>query len=157
MSLTKILACISKFLNQFWKAFDIISLNNFLVPILYFFWGTITCMLNNLILSLILWRAGYSFSFFLLLFNYSCPTFTPIALRCLAHPPKSIPTLLSIPMGPLYMFLDLLLPFLPPVFSLFFLVFRLDNFHMYMCVLILYVWYSKIYILNVMIFICTFF
>ena len=54
-------------------------------------------------------------------FNYSCPHFPPIPLHCPTHPhfPHSIPTLLSLSMGPLYMFLDnpspSFLHYLPPL------------------------------------------
>ena len=44
---------------------------------------------------------------YLLLFNYSCPDYSPLLSYAL-HTPDSlkwVPTLLSITMGPLYMFL----------------------------------------------------
>ena len=51
-------------------------------------------------------------SFFLLLFYYSCPNFSPFILLCPSHPPlpQSIPTLLSMSMGHSYMLSS---PFLP--------------------------------------------
>ena len=54
------------------------------------------------------------FKGFLLLFYYSCPNFPPSALLCPAHPllPQSILTLLSMFVGPSYMFLDQSLLFL---------------------------------------------
>ena len=50
-------------------------------------------------------QAPFKF-YFILLFFYSCPNFSPVVLPC--------PTLLSMSMGPLYMFLDQTLPLFPP-------------------------------------------
>ena len=52
----------------------------------------------------------------LLLFNYSCPN---SSCPCSSlPPPPAVSTLLSITMGPLYLFLDLTLPLLSPVIPL---------------------------------------
>ena len=57
----------------------------------------------------------YFIKIFLLFFSYSCPYFTPTALPCPIQSllPKTIPTPLSLSMGPLYMFLNLTLPVSP--------------------------------------------
>ena len=58
---------------------------------------------------------------FKLLFSYNFPTFFAIALPCPVPKsllPQSIPTPLSMPMTPLFMFLDLPLPLLSPLPSL---------------------------------------
>lgn len=58
------------------------------------------------------WIPSYSFlKNFLLLFNYSCSNISPIAPPCPARPffpfPQSIPAMLSLSLGPLYLFFDL--------------------------------------------------
>ena len=60
---------------------------------------------------------GSTFMFFLLLCNYSCPHCPQLLSPALPSPiPTSIlPTPLSLSLGPLYMFLDLTLPFFSPL------------------------------------------
>ena len=62
-----------------------------------------------------LMESPLNFLFKKLLFNYRCPNFPTITLPC---PAQSIPTLLCITMGPLYILLDQTLPLLSPVILL---------------------------------------
>ena len=72
----------------------------------------------------------FSFLYFLLLFNYNCPTFFQLLFLSAPPPchhtsPRVNPHPVAIPLGPLNMFLDLRLPLLctiiplpPPLWSL---------------------------------------
>ena len=76
---------------------------------------------NLMYISIFIFICSFYY-YYLLLFNYSCPTFFPVALPCSTHSPllyplpqQSIPSPLSMSMGPLDILLDLSLPLLSAV------------------------------------------